>query len=89
MKHLGALGRWPVVREDDYRVAFISTEILARTRQSKTTIKGSQSHVKPKKSGPTSKSRAGTGDAAAATGTTGPSVVTQIPAIQGITKRHG
>jgi hypothetical protein len=86
MKHLGPLGRWPVAREDDYRVTFISTEIAAKAGRS-TKAKGSQNNAKQKKSGSEGKSRTGTGDAATATGT-GPSVVAQIPAVQGITKRH-
>jgi len=87
IKHLGPLGRWPVAREDDHRVLFISTEIPARARQKARLIKGGPKHVRPKKSGSTNKSRTGAGDAAAATGT-GPSVVAQIPSVQGIPRRH-
>src|ERR1700676_4014024 len=87
MKYLGPLGRWPVGREDEHRVVFISTEIPARARQNIKASKGSQNHVRQKKSGPKGKSGTGTGDAAAAT-RTGPSVVAQIPAVQGIPKRH-
>jgi hypothetical protein len=87
MNYLGPLGRWPVGREDDHRVVFISTEIPARAKQNKKASKGKQNHARQKKSRSTRKSRTGTGDAATATGT-GPSVVAQIPAVQGIPKRH-
>ncbi len=88
MQYLGTLGRWPVAREDDYRVLFISTEISTQAKQSARTQKRGKANVKHKKPRPASQPRTGTGDAAAATGTTGPSVVAQIPAIPGFPKRH-
>jgi hypothetical protein len=87
VKYLGPLGRWPVLREDDYRVAFISTELLSSASQARGAKKGARGNVKRKKSGPTGKPGAGAGDAAA-TARPSPAVVAQIPPVQGIAKRH-
>lgn len=87
MNHLGPVGRWPVSREDDYKVAFISTEVAASARQARDAKKGAKANVKHKKSRPASKPGTGAGNAPAVTGPS-PAVVAQIPSVQGITKRH-
>lgn len=86
MKFLGPLGRWPVAREDDHRVTFISTEIPVRIVRARNTKKG-KINAKHKKPRPAGRPGTGAGNAAAAAGA-GPAVVANIPAIQGISKRH-
>ena len=44
INYLGRLGRWPVDREDDYRVVFISTMLTKVGVGSVEKSKGSQSH---------------------------------------------
>ena len=83
VKSLGTFARWPVTREEDYAVTFVSTEIPA-PNSARAQRRGS--NVKRKKPRSADKSRTGTGTVAAASS---PSpVVTEIPAIQGIVKRH-
>lgn len=89
IKYLGPLGRWPVSREEDNRVAFISTQTAQSAKQSGSkSAKGEKSDVRPEKSRSAGRRREGAGDAAAATGT-GPAVVTELPAVAGaVSKRH-
>lgn len=82
MKHFGSFGRWPVSREEDYIAAFISTEIPA-PHAAKAQRRG---NVKYKKSRPAAKSGPGTGNVAAVASPN--PAITEIPAIQGILKRH-
>jgi hypothetical protein len=88
MRLLGSKGRWPVEQEQDYITTFISKEIPAiKTNASKAKQTGGQKNVKRQKSGPANKPATGTADTAAIAGTS-PSVITQLPTVQGIVKRH-
>jgi hypothetical protein len=87
IKLLGSLGRWPVQREQEYVVTFISKEIPIVKARAATVKRGGKNNAKRKKSRSADKSTTGAADTAAATGT-GPAVITQIPTIQGIVKRH-
>jgi hypothetical protein len=86
ISYLGPLGRWPVSREDDNKVVFVSTQVAQRGISKP--AKEGQSHGRSKKPGPAGQRRDGKGDAEAAAGT-GPAVVTQLPAVAGaVSKRH-
>jgi len=87
IKLLGSLGRWPVQREQDYVIAFISNEIPAIKARTARATRGGKKNVKRKKSRSADKPTTGTADAAAAAGT-GAAVIAQIPTIQGMVKRR-
>lgn len=80
ISYLGPLARWPVVREEDYSVVFISTQRAA---------KRGGAHAKQQKSRPTGQRRGGKATPAATTGA-GPAVVPQLPTIAagGTSKRN-
>jgi hypothetical protein len=77
MKYLGTIGRWPVRRQEDQYVGFISTQI---GKQSKAKGGQANANTRQQKSRSASKPRAGKRAATAATGT-GPSIVAELPAV--------
>jgi hypothetical protein len=79
MSHLGSLGRWPVDRQEDFNVLFISPEIpAARSQKANVGQKQSRSKNRP---------RTGTGNTASSPGPS-PAIVPQVPAAEGIHKRR-
>lgn len=78
VKILGSLARWPVSREEDQRVTFISSQTTAK-RISMTNRKGKR-NARQKESRSASQHRDGKRNAASAVGTS-PTIITELPAI--------
>lgn len=77
MKYLGTIGRWPVRRQEDQYVGFISTQV---GKQGK--AKGGQANANTRQQKSRSASKPGTGKRAATAATgTGPSIVAELPAV--------
>ena len=78
MKYLGTIGRWPVRRQEDQYVGFISTQVSSKPSKAK----GGQENANNRQQKSRSEGKPGTGKrAAAAAAGQGPSIVAELPSV--------